>query len=65
MLNSGKGFSDEFEIECVRFNESQASQQGQGQSKVNQIKREGGAIVKAVKSKVSNVLLMHPVLISK
>ena len=54
MLNSGKGFSDEFEMEAVRFQErmNQNSKLKTGVAQISSsVKKEGGAIVKAVKSK--------------
>ena len=56
MLNDGKGFTDEFENEAVRFQEK-VSHNSKLRTQVNNlgtsVKKEGGAIVKAVKSKVS------------
>ena len=55
MLNSGKGFTDEFEMEAVRFQEriNQNSKLKTGVAQISSsVKKEGGAIVKAVKSKV-------------
>ena len=56
MLNGGKGFSDEFEMEAVRFQErlnSSASSSGKIKAQYanisSSVKKEGGAIVKAVK----------------
>jgi len=47
LLNSGKGFSDEFELECVAFTEKSNKKFSVQYSAV---KREGAAIAKAVKS---------------
>ncbi len=56
MLNTGKGFTDEFEMEAVRWADEYSHSGGvaavAGGVGAN-IRREGGAIVKAVKSKVS------------
>ena len=63
MLDTGKGLSDEFEKEAVSFSENpiyfSANGHGPGaagariiKSQYAQVKKEGGAFVKAVKSKV-------------
>ena len=48
LLNSGKGFSDQFELECVSFSEDKFKK-----SKFNNVKREGAALAKAVKEKAN------------
>lgn len=57
MLNTGKGFSDEFEMEAVRFqekvNNSNSRLRHQYAQISSSVKKEGGAIVKAVKSKAN------------
>jgi len=59
MLNTGVGFSDEFEMEAVRFQEKWNNNNGKMKMKIqaaqigSSVKKEGGAIVKAVRSKVS------------
>ncbi len=54
MLNSGKSLSDEFETEVLRFAErSTVAYQGTKlRTQAAQLKREGGAFVKAVQRKV-------------
>ena len=55
MLNSGQGFSDEFELECVAFTEKANNKfKNQYSAITHNVRREGGAIVKAVKNKVSS-----------
>ena len=57
MLNTGKGFSDEFENEAVRFQEkmNQNSKfKNQYVQLSSSVRKEGVAIAKAVKSKVRN-----------
>jgi len=50
LLNSGKGFSDEFELECVAFSETSNKKFSVQYSAV---KREGAALAKAVKGKAN------------
>eukprot|EP00095_Tigriopus_kingsejongensis_P000559 maker-scaffold776_size99073-snap-gene-0.15 protein:Tk00559 transcript:maker-scaffold776_size99073-snap-gene-0.15-mRNA-1 annotation:"denn domain-containing protein 1a" len=56
MLNSGRGFSDEFEDEVIRFQESQNNNSKFKQQYAqisSSVKKEGGALVKAVRSKAN------------
>jgi len=54
MLNSGQGFSDEFELECVAFTEKANNKfKNQYSAITHNVRREGGAIVKAVKNKAN------------
>ena len=51
LLNSGKGFSDEFEMECVIFTEkSNKKFKNQYTAITQNVKKEGGAFVKKVKN---------------
>ncbi len=63
MLNSGRGFSDEFENESVRFQEQYNNNAGgmvvggvklkaQAAHIGSSMKKEGGALVKNIKQKV-------------
>ena len=61
MLNTGTGYSDEFELEAIRYQEkygSSASSSSNNKLRAHAanvgsaVKREGGAMIKAVKSKV-------------
>lgn len=57
MLNTGRGFSDEFEDEVIRFQEAQNNNSKLKQQYAqisSSVKKEGGALVKAVRSKVIN-----------
>lgn len=57
LLNSGRGFSDEFEMECATYSEEMGRSSAQ---KIKQqykdwaktVKKEGGAFLKTVKDKV-------------
>jgi len=54
LLNSGKGFSDEFEMECVVFTEkSQKKFKNQYTTLTQSVRKESGALVKKVKSKTN------------
>ena len=54
LLNSGKGFSDEFELECVVFTEkSNKKFKNQYTAITQNVKRESGAFVKKVKNKTN------------
>ncbi|XP_059092755.1 DENN domain-containing protein 1A-like isoform X3 [Tigriopus californicus] len=56
MLNTGRGFSDEFEDEVIRFQEAQNNNSKLKQQYAqisSSVKKEGGALVKAVRSKFS------------
>jgi len=54
LLNSGKGFSDEFELECVVFTEkSNKKFKNQYAAITQNVKRESGAFVKKVKNKTN------------
>ena len=54
LLNSGKGFSDEFEMECVVFTEKSNKKFKNQYSAITQnVKKEGGAFVKKVKNKTN------------
>ncbi len=85
MLNTGKGFTDEFEMEAVRFQERAAAAGGSGSavgaavagaagaggSKIrtqyahisSSVKKESGAIVKAVKGKVRGFAIFSVLLL--
>lgn len=57
LLNSGRGFSDEFEIECALYSERMgkgSAQRLKQQYKdwAKNVKKEGGAFFKTVKEKV-------------
>merc|ERR1719187_882118 len=54
LLNTGKGFSDEFELECVVFTEkSNKKFKNQYSALTHNVKKEGAAIAKAVKEKAN------------
>ena len=54
LLNSGKGFSDEFELECVAFTEKTNKKfKVQYTAITHNVKREGAALAKAVKDKAN------------
>ena len=53
LLNSGKGFSDQFELECVAFSEEKSSRKYKPSATINNVKREGAAFAKAVKEKAN------------
>lgn len=53
LLNSGKGFSDQFELECVAFSEERSSRKYKPSATINNVKREGAAFAKAVKEKAN------------
>jgi len=50
LLNSGQGFSDEFELECVAFTEKNNNKL---RNQYTSFKKEGGAIVKGIKNKAN------------
>eukprot|EP00090_Calanus_glacialis_P005714 TRINITY_DN14425_c0_g1_i1.p1 TRINITY_DN14425_c0_g1~~TRINITY_DN14425_c0_g1_i1.p1 ORF type:complete len:818 (-),score=285.09 TRINITY_DN14425_c0_g1_i1:169-2622(-) len=52
MLNSGKGFSDEFELECVVFTEK-TNKKFKYSAITNNVKREGAALANALKGKAN------------
>ena len=52
LLNAGKGFSDQFELECVSFSEDKFKK-SKPQQAINNVKREGAALAKAVKDKAN------------
>ena len=55
LLNSGQSLSDEFETEVLRYNE-RSPQSAKLRNQAAQLKRDGGAIIKAVSKKaMSNV----------
>ena len=60
LLNAGKGFSDPFELECVSFSEDKYSRKAKHVVAINNVKREGAAIAKAVKDK-ANPAMKHAV----
>ena len=49
LLNGGKGYSDEFEMECVAF----TSKSSRRFSALETVKKDGGALIKKVKSKAN------------
>jgi len=49
LLNGGKGYSDEFEMECVAF----TSKSNRRFSALETVKKDGGALIKKVKSKAN------------
>ena len=54
LLNSGQGFSDEFEMECVVFTEkSNKTFKNQYSAMTQNVRKEGGAFVKKVKNKTN------------
>ena len=53
LLNAGKGFSDQFELECVSFSEDKYSRKPKHVAAMNNVKREGAALAKAVKEKAN------------
>merc|ERR1719309_501170 len=54
LLNSGKGFSDEFELECVAFTEkSNKKFKAQYSAITYNVKREGAALANALKEKAN------------
>lgn len=53
LLNAGKGFSDQFELECVAFSEERSSRKYKPSATINNVKREGAAFAKAVKEKAN------------
>ena len=53
LLNAGKGFSDQFELECVSFSEEKYSRKPKHVAAINNVKREGAALAKAVKEKAN------------
>lgn len=58
LLNSGKGFNDEFEVECNIYGERQNLSSGhklkqQYQDLAKNVRKEGGAIFKSVKDKTN------------
>eukprot|EP00092_Neocalanus_flemingeri_P008285 GFUD01008931.1.p1 GENE.GFUD01008931.1~~GFUD01008931.1.p1 ORF type:complete len:819 (+),score=266.16 GFUD01008931.1:116-2572(+) len=54
LLNTGKGFSDEFELECVAFTEkSNKKFKAQYSAITHNVKKEGAALAKAVKEKAN------------
>ena len=60
LLNAGKGFSDQFELECVSFSEEKYSRKPKHVAAINNVKREGAAFAKAVKEK-ANPAMKHAV----
>ena len=52
LLNSGKSLSDEFETEILRYNEK-SPQSAKLKTQAAQLKRDGGAFVKAVQKKAN------------
>ena len=60
LLNAGKGFSDQFELECVAFSEERSSRKYKPSATINNVKREGAAFAKAVKEK-ANPAMKHAV----
>jgi len=61
LLNSGKGFSDEFELECVAFTEkSNKKFSAQYSAITHNVKREGAALANALKEK-ANPAMKHAV----
>ncbi len=60
-LNRGNSLSDEFEKEAVRYADKVASSNPGSRiikNQYEQVKKEGGALVKAVKNKVRYFLLL-------
>ena len=54
LLNTGKGFSDEFELECVVFTEkSNKKFKNQYSALTHNVKKESAALAKAVKEKAN------------
>jgi len=54
LLNSGKGFSDEFELECVAFTEKTNKKfKAQYSAITHNVKREGAALANALKEKAN------------
>ena len=54
LLNSGRGFSDEFELECVAFTDKANKRLKNQYAAITQnVRKESGAFVKAVKSKAN------------
>ena len=60
LLNAGKGFSDQFELECVAFSADRSSRKYKPSDTINNVKREGAAFAKAVKEK-ANPAMKHAV----
>jgi hypothetical protein len=52
MLNSGKSLTDEFETEVLRYSE-RSPQSAKIKTQAAQLRRDGGAFVKAVQRKVN------------
>ena len=52
LLNSGQSLSDEFETEVLRYNE-RSPQSAKLRNQAAQLKRDGGAIIKAVSKKAN------------
>ena len=53
MLNSGEGFSDEFELEACLYSEKASNKLKQQYNEwLTNVRKGGGAIVKTVKNKV-------------
>ena len=52
LLNSGRGFSDEFELECVAFTD-RSNKRLKYAAITQNVRKESGAFVKAVKSKAN------------
>lgn len=62
MLNSGRGFNDEFEVECNYYADKLGTGSGQRLKQqyrewAKTVKKEGGAFFKTVKDKVKSVTL--------
>ena len=60
LLNAGKGFSDQFELECVSFDPDKFSKKSKSYAAINNVKKEGAAAFKAVKEK-ANPAVKHAV----
>eukprot|EP00088_Acartia_fossae_P059865 TRINITY_DN7157_c0_g1_i3.p1 TRINITY_DN7157_c0_g1~~TRINITY_DN7157_c0_g1_i3.p1 ORF type:complete len:722 (+),score=139.35 TRINITY_DN7157_c0_g1_i3:47-2167(+) len=52
LLNGGKGYSDEFELECVAFTEKSSRKF----TPFDSVKKDGGALIKKVKNKTNPVV---------
>ena len=53
LLNGGKGYSDEFELECVAFSEKASLRRF---TPFDSVKKDGGALMKKVKNKTNPVM---------
>ena len=60
LLNAGKGFSDQFELECVSFDPDKFGKKSKSYTAINNVKKEGAAAFKAVKEK-ANPAVKHAV----